>query len=373
MAYKTQGIIRLSTDSNKDCGYIYVEDVTTYPVFVDKERDDLGLALFWSVDDFATILDCDIGNGNDWYIDSNDYHSFQIQLFVVDIWDSGETYDASTYRCIVWHDLADGFYMQTTNGSVTTEPGSVAGEANWALLALDETDPVAGGTIETNEDLYDIFYESLYTQEQKEGTSLTYITTNCPLYNLQKDDCHEWTILDRSGSDVTVTEVRLSKYDGTLLDDELEFTDSECAINLESYDGGDDGVYLVEVWGTESGDSEAEIKATLIIFDMCDAEECYKQLFRYVICKCNDPCNDTDCNEQYDISERRYDMNMIWGLYTMISNYVFVDKWKNMGILTIGQDRLDFIMQVGRMIDKLKVVADRCGMCSDDATNDITC
>jgi len=371
MAYKTQGVIRLSTGTNVDCGFIFIQDVTTYPVFTDKTRDDLGFALFWSVDDFSNILGYDIGNGTDWYLDSNDYNSFQIQLFVVNIWDSLETYDASTYRCIVWHE--DGFYMQKTNGAVTTEPGTVAGETNWALLGIGETDPVNGGTIDDDETLYSLFYESLYTQAQEQGISLIYVKTNCPLFSLQKNDCHEWTVFDRSGSSITVSEVKLLKYDGTLLDDELEFSDDELSINLGDYEGGDDGVYLLEIWGQELGDTTDELKATLIIYDLCDSEECYKQLFRFVICKCNDPCNDTDCNEQYDIEERRYDMNMIWGLYNSIAGYVFTDKWKYMGVLTITEDRMTFITQVGRMIDKLKVVSSRCGMCDDEATNDLTC
>ena len=371
MAYKTQGYIRLSTDSNSDCGFVYVNDVTSYPLAGGQVRAAIGLALFWSVDDFVNVKGYDIGNGDDWYLDADDNVAFQLKVYAADLWAAASTFDATTYRVIVFYGTS--FYMQTTNGAVSSEPGTLAGDSDWALLEIGQTDPVSGGTIDDDEELYAVFEEAFLTQGRDIGVSMSYITTNCPIYVLEKQSCHNWRLSDKSGATVTVSEIKLSTYAGLLLDDELTFADGVCDVNLKVYTGGDDGVYYLEVWGQESGDTENQLKAKLIIYDFCNAWKCYKELFRFVLCKCVNPCQTTDCDEQHNIVERKYDLDMILGLLGIIEKYVYYDKWKYIGVLSVQEDRNDYVSQVGQMIDKLKIVVNRCGKCGSTETNDITC
>lgn len=370
MAYANIGSVRISADADKDCGSIYLKDVTEYPIYTAKTRALLGYALFWSIDDFVNVLGYDIGNGEDWYADSDENSAFQIRVYAANLWDNGDTYDGTTYRKIVWHSI--GFYMQTTNGAVTSEPGTVAGGSDWQLLALTETNPL-GGTIDDGDDLYAVWEEGFLTQGQDEGISNLYITTNCPLFTLEKQSCHNWRVNDNSGSTITVGSVILKKYEGTVLDDELSFSSNIADIDLGNYVGGDDGVFIVEVWGQLASESEDTLKAELVIYDFCDAWTCYMELVRWNMCKCADPCDKEDCEEQYDITERRYDMNSIFGMLGTIERYVYRDRWEYIGVLSIEDDRDTLISRIGQMVEKLSIIVNRCGKCTTDATNDLTC
>jgi hypothetical protein len=368
MGYTSE--FKLGADPDRDCGFIYISDLSTYPISSPaRERNELGIALFWSIDEYTNIRGCDLSNSEEWYISTENNYTFNIKGCIVDIWSSSTTYNAGTQWKIVWFE--NYFYIQSV-ANPSGQPGA-SGTTGWSLIQIGETDPVGGGTIDDYKDIYDLFEYSLNDQSQNIGWSTINVGINCLLYTLEKTDCHQWNVHDNTSGGVTVSKIQLRTYDNVLLDDELLFVDNVLSINLENYEGGDDGVYVIEIYGSEVGDLENSLKAELVIYDLCDSEECYKQLFRYIICKCNDPCDDSDCEDQYNIQEKRYDMNMIWGLYTLIEKYIFLDRYKYLGILTINSQREDFITTVGQMVDKLKIITERCGNCTEDSNNDITC
>lgn len=360
---------KLAANADRECGYINVTDETVYPLST-KNRNELGIALFWSKDAFATTEGVDLGNAEEWMFSADNGQSYDIKGYVVDYWDSGATYDASTLWKIVWY--RDKFYIQS---SATPDPAPIpnVGGTGWDQIEIGGNDPVGGGTIDDYDEILAIFEKSLNTESQDYGWNITHEATRCSLYFSEKQACHQWLISDNTGGTITHSAILLKRYDGTLLSDELTFTGGQFVIDTTRYEDGDDGVYIVEFYGRESGESEDEIKASLLIFDLCDAEACFKELFRFVICKCDNPCENEDCEEQYQISEKRYEMNSIHGLYKTIERYVFVDKFQYMGILSIDETRHSFITTVGKMIDKLKSITERCGKCSDDSSNDITC
>lgn len=366
MSYLTD--FRISADADATCGYVKIKDTSSYPIQTTLTRSNIAIALFWSSDEFVTIMGYDVSNTTEWWIDIQNMIATQLKAWVVNLWSATGTYNAGTLGKIVYH---DGLFYYQSLAVPSGTPGSV-GTTGWSLIALTETDPVGGGTIDTSLDIYNIFVDSIVTKSQDVGWQNLSIYTDCPPYTIEKEECHLHTITDNSASTITVSAVYLKRWDAVLLDDELEFESGALSIDLSIYDDGDDGVYTVEIWGQETGDTEDLLKAEIVIFDFCDTEACYKNLFKYIICKCNDPC-DEECQEQYDIYERRYDLNLIWGLYHQIERYVYYDRFKYMGILTVNEERETFLSQVGRMIDKLKIIVNRCGKCTDDATNDITC
>jgi len=154
MAYKTQGYLKLSSDTTTTCGYVHITDVTSYPLPGGEARTEVGYALFWSTDNFAAIIGYDTGNGDDWYIDTDDQYSFQIRAYIAPLWVNGGSYTAATYREIFYYENV--FYMQDTNGAVTSEPGTIGGASDWIPMQLGGTDPT-GGTIDTDDDLYALF------------------------------------------------------------------------------------------------------------------------------------------------------------------------------------------------------------------------
>ena len=357
---------RIFADPDQDCTYIFIEDLTIYP-YETLERSDLGVALFYTSDLYTSIDGYDIYNNTDWSIPSTNKTLITIKAFVTDIWSGTATYNSSTEYKIVWH---DGYFYYQSAAIPSGEPGAF-GTTGWGLIAIGETNPL-DGTFTTGLDIYDLFVYSIVTEDQDYTWSEINVETNCPAYSITKTACHKHTITDNSGATITVGEVKLYRYDGTLLDDELVFSGGEINIDLEDYTDGDDGVYYVEIWGQESTDTSDELKAQLLIYDLCDAETCYKNLFKYVICKCNDPC-DEDCEDTYNIAQRRYDMNLIWGMYKQIEEYITVDKFQYMGMGSIDETRENYVAQVGRMEDKLKVITNRCGLCNSAESNDITC
>ena len=45
---------KIATDKDSSCGFVTVRDLTSYGSALPDRRSDLGLALFWSDDDWAT-------------------------------------------------------------------------------------------------------------------------------------------------------------------------------------------------------------------------------------------------------------------------------------------------------------------------------
>lgn len=195
-------------------------------------------------------------------------------------------------------------------------------------------------------------------------------------FTLTKTDCHQWKITADDISNVGT--VSLYTYMDVLLDDELVFDSVtlELAINLEIYDeavvGNGDGAFYVKISALTYSTPLPPTLAILCIYDFCDAEYCYKALFKYILCKCVDPC-DEDCIELYNIEQKRLDLELIYALYTTVERMVFFEKYKYYGLYTVDTSRKTLMSQIGRAIKKLAIVVDRCGMCSDEAVEDITC
>lgn len=203
------------------------------------------------------------------------------------------------------------------------------------------------------------------------------------MFTLTKTACHQWKVTVEDTS--IFVPMHLYTYNDVLLDDELLLQDGELEIDLSDYDPGDDGVYYLEVVSAQAytdpedpgGEIPAEMHAIpavyyLCIYDFCDTEACYKALFKYVLCKCNDPC-DEECMTKYKIAEKRNDLELIYALYMTIDRLVYYERAKYEGAMTIDTERSALMSQVGRAVEKLKVVVNRCGMCEDEELEDITC
>lgn len=353
MSYLSDFII--TAERSDDCSSIEISDLTSYP-YSTKERDELAIALFWTIDDWTSVEGYNIENDEAWSVDLQNNKTFKFRAYLTPIWDSGGTYNAGTNGMILFHYTE--FYQQSLDAP-SGEPGAV-GTTGWDKLDVGETG------IATDEALEALFETALKTGSFDYGYTDESITISCSDFVLSKADDHEWTVTNNSGNDVN--SVELKKYDGEILDDELEFDGTSLSIDLDIYEGGGDGVYILKI----AHGSPREDYTWLVIYDFSDAENCYVQLFRYVICKCSDPC-DVPCNEQNEVEQRKNDMILIKGLMEAINKYIYVDMWQAAGVLKITDTREKFISQVGDMIDKLSIVVGRCGTCDDDETNTTDC
>jgi hypothetical protein len=177
-------------------------------------------------------------------------------------------------------------------------------------------------------------------------------------YTRKKTDDHYWVVeYDEVGNPI---------LDCFLLDagmnrlKPLPFDSSRVDVDLVGYG---DGMYVIQV-RRQSG-----AVAYVVIADFSDAYSCYKALFRYILCRCSDPCQ--DCDE--DMKARMYDMNSIMALVETLREMVLLEKAQYAGIYSMSVARRSMVDEMGAMMDKLHVITSRCGLCSGSETNCIEC
>jgi len=176
-------------------------------------------------------------------------------------------------------------------------------------------------------------------------------------YTLLKMDEHAWKI-EYTLPD-TITDVHLLDYEQNFIE---AFSFASTYINIDLTEYGD-GSYIVKII-RDSG-----LIDYLPIHDISSAQLCYLALFRYILCSCDDPCNDCDDG----IKARVYDMNSIMSLVDSVKEMVFLEIYQFFGVYSLTDKREDMIEQIGLMIEKLNIITDRCGLCSETESNSITC
>lgn len=333
---------------NKENGYITVVDSNEYPVTLPGlgvslpyERDDLAIAIFSSNDSWVTVEGNLTNSYTDWLISVINNVTYGIRAFYVPVW-----YVASwPQNSIVYY--RDTFYRNTFAGVNSARPDT---EINWEVLTEDD---------------YTTFETHLYTGSIICGYTEAYQEMDFALFTIQKTDDHTWELEDNSDGSVDVVGVYLKDYEGNLIE-ELTFSGEKVTITLES-----DGMYYVQI-DYEVGSITTIASYMLTIADLTDMQACGIKLVKYVYCKCSDPC-DSNCNEYEAVNKRRTELNNMITLYFAILGLVNTERLQFMGVLNISQDRLDYVHDIGAMIEKLNVISERCALCSDLDTNDVTC
>ena len=344
-------LIKIEVSKASDCSYIIVEDVTSYPQplgGVSKSRDDIGLALFYSKDNWSTS-DGDLSNptkDSPWIFPTTNNNTYDIGVFVVPVWEDGSYAD----NYIVYSSRFNKFYINDSGDSTTQTPGynysPINGGNEWTELTIDD---------------YSTFETYLGSAAGDYGYTLGSEVTDCNRFYSQRTGCHEYTIVDNSGG-LTVNSITLIDYDEVTIQSGLSFSGGTLDITIE-----EDGVYILNInYNDNNGDEQL---MQLPIFDMCDTEICIKAMIRYVLCKCDDPC-DENCNEENDIERKRDEINRIIAMYFPIMGYIYTDTAKYLGAMDFSDARSDFMQQVGRMVEQIKVMTERCGLCEDTDNND---
>jgi len=323
----------ISSSAEENCRAITVYDQTDYTAF-GHLREDCGIALFWSKDAFVLDVDGDLSNSTEgWVFPSDTGNTYTIRAYIVPVWDS--LHGAYAANSIVYHNL--NFY----HGSGVKEPGALDGSP-WVVL--DEDDHT---TFETH--LYTGAIDYGYTEILEELT--------CDKYTLSKTACYEYEL--SFAASLVARTITITKYDGTVLDpaytDTIAIADTTIDIDLTSYE---DGVYLLTI--IESGEPNYNI----VIYEICTLISCGTSLLDSLFQTDVDPCCE-DCDD--DISEvmwkQRHDLNQMIFYLAYVLAYINVDSIEYLGVFDISTDRQTMINRVGDYVDKLLVIADRCGLC----------
>ena len=333
-----------------ECSYIAVSDDNNYPVTLDGSdynQDELAYAI--AIYRNGTIQYMNVSAGSAWAFTIIPGQDWDVYVYACKVFTSADKTGAGTAGTIYWR--YQNFWQKLAD-VVVSSPGDDADPLEWTMI------DIAGAM--TISVVAALFLASLVTDGHGIGFKVINVSSKCQGgFTVVQNDCHQWTITNSAG--YTINSATLYKYDGTTVQEDLTFDDNELAITLE-----EDGVYFVQI-------EHSTIETAFIpIFDLCEAKTCYKNLFRYYMCACDDPC-DENCAEAQKISQREKDLKLIQGAIMQIEMMVYMDRSQYFDSYTMEDTREAFITEVGVLVEKLKLATSRCGLCEEEESNDITC
>ena len=337
-------------------GYLGITDITTYST---GQRDLIAIMQFWSNDAFATDVSLDQSNADQWTVPAVAQDTYNIYSFYCYTWDVLNDVDIAQYDIVFY---AGYFYIKITAG--TKNPFD--GDDNPNLNTTDFSPLVVGqdylGNPLTAADIYALAVAAVALADGNSVSTSSVIFINQAAFILSKLTCHGWSV--QININCTITAVDLINYDGTILIAGILPVGNTIPIDLTDYG---DGSYTVQI-GYDDPQIQASFVVTIPILDVCDANACYTKLFKYVLCKCDDPCDDCE-----DLTAKRHDLLIIRELVTSINQMVNLEKSQFIGLYPLSTSQTDLLTDIGQMIDKLKIVTDRCGLCGGSDTLTLTC
>jgi hypothetical protein len=338
-------------------GYLGITDITTYSA---GQRDLTGIMEFWSNDAFAADVSLDQSNADQWTVPAVAQDTYNVYSFYCYTWDVLNDVDIAQGDIVFYQGY---FYIKTTAG--TKNPFD--GDANPNLDTTDFTPLYVGGIYNANPltaaDIYALAVGAVALADgnSTDTTSVTFIDQAS--FVLTKQACEKWLV--QININCTIYSADLINYDGTVLIAGIVPVGNTIPIDLTAYG---DGSYTIQiVYSVPAGRSPA-LTVTIPILEVCNANACYTKLFKYTLCKCDDPCDDCE-----DHKAKRHDMQIIRELVTSINQMVNLERSQFMGLYPITTSQSDLLSDIGMAIDKLKIVTDRCGLCGSDTTLDVTC
>ena len=346
---------------------ITINDTTGYPVVWRGDNyleTELSYSLFSSTDEFSSNASVDITDpsNREWIITAITPNAYKVKMFCVLRYNAQLTNVIITPLTIA----TDGGKLYIYNPpndstSVTFATSQPGVDPHWKEIkignALNLT--VHGGSNYaslTAIDIYNIF-ELSDDKANIVGWALNDVITSDQEYNIEKTDCNTWSIEYLYGLK-TIDTVELLDYNGDLLE---TITPAVNVVNVDLTEYGD-GAYIVKITFTDDSISY------VTLYEICEAQACYKQLVKYLLCSCNDPCDDCDDN-----ISRMADLNSLLTLFEALKEMIYLERYQYLGIYTLSDTRDQMITEVGTMIEKLKIITDRCGLCDEDEDNTITC
>jgi len=339
-------------------GYLTVKDITTY---TSGQRALTGIMMFWSVDNFATDFNVDQSNGLQWVIPATALDTYNIYGLFNYTWDSQNNVDFYQGAIVLYNNV---FYILTTAGPINPSTAIVTpalDATNWSPLVVGQ--PLTIGSFTTASllvsDIYNLSVSSTSTGHPTSvsTTQVTYIDTEP--FVLTKVDCLKWNVHVNISN--TIARIQIINYDQTVLESVDVPIGTDLPIDLTEWG---DGSYTIEI-AYIGGSGNISIPNTWTIFtlpliEVCQANACFQELFKKTLCDCDNPCDECE-----DKSEE-HDMHMIRDLVTALNNTTISTVSQLIGIYTLSQSQYDLLTDIGQMIDKLKMITNRCGLCGNN-------
>jgi len=298
--------------------YNVMEDQTDYSGLpVPLVREDIAVVAVTQIDEEVTY---NLFTRDEWplsylNVSNSDYH---IWTFALQRFNPAETVDIDVLR---WYDYAVWKSLQNTNNTTPLE-GSY-----WTQVTSDSIEDFQ--SVDSEVELESDFY-----YRPVDSTSLGQ-------FALTKTGDHIYSII-YNGIVYEMESWKLYDYKNVLIG-EWEPNDSTRQIQVVT---PEDGVYYVQIELTDGTTQYVEI------YDFTDAEACFFNLVKNVLCEC------VDCNDCPDASYKR--MLTFLNLYVLIRDIVYADRAVNYGLLSNDTLRTDWLTSLGMLIDKLAIMTSEC-------------
>lgn len=128
----------------------------------------------------------------------------------------------------------------------------------------------------------------------------------------------------------------------------------------------DDGVYVLQFYDTDDA-HDPLLEYSIPIFVYCSIQSCMNAFNEKLLCA--DDCPDcADCDPCSAVAEQeyidnQYEMVKLQTLFWMILGYINWEKIQYYNVYTWTEARGVFISKVGKMFDKVFLIAARCNSC----------
>lgn len=337
-------------------------------------REECRLLLMWKNTSNNVLYKDDTDPGDntthgEWIVQLNNPANYQFFLFAVIKWHIGFTTEGGG---IVYH---NNNYFQNQGAPTTTEP--IDGVGNWVIVSDYNSiiNYFSITNLNPNKGLYNIGSYNASCMFTKIAN------TGCNSYRVSLHDYVEYN---------RPLLIKVWTYDKkTLVHSEyINVLAGQRFVDLQT---DNDNVYLLEigyaviedeVWNQgvlvqytliENGEfASGQDKEEYVIYSICAIETCYKDLITEVMCNL-----DMDCTELCDASmkakkeHRVYKLNVFNALWFSLSAYIEIEKGNYIGLTEVyninneplNLERHDYIMTVQDIINKMKVIVNKCNDC----------
>lgn len=330
-------------------------EITDNSVYNPFDRGDFGIAMFiswWNGTQFVVNTNlADLNNTLSWTVNlPNALGLYQVDMFIIPKFIAGVQHVTDE----IYYDYNSGhFYLCLADNTDNTP----ANPTNWQMLIWTHYTTFLANYIYNG---YKV------TQEWNK--------CQCAEFPITQLECRKWKICncakDYGKYYFTVKYpngqiVPGVTYDVTAEEGYAPLEEDSCVeITLPT-----DGVYYIEiVLNLELG----TVKEQIPLPTFCNIEACFTKLITEVLCNDIDPCCYT-CTEAEirKANIKRAELNKMIGIYMMIIKMTMDINYSYIGQTTLNATLLNNMMMLQELINKVKILAGRCGLCEDSISQPV--
>jgi len=300
----------------QDSNYIYVSDRSVWPIGGQPQESFVLCGVWYLTEDPSSIKTSFFDEQIRFNVDMT--KEYELFLYLVKKWVAG----AYAVGDIVWHND----YLWKCVRSTLLEPPTPP-------KAVEEWEMITEENIEELNTLGEIYSDHYFIKP-----TTTVGETQAGNLTVTKIDDHKFQVNWNVGG--VVISAKLLDYKSDFVKD-LVVSNNIIPVELEK-----DGAYSVSLRLDDNTTHYAEI------YDMTDAEKCYLDLIKNILCDCL-TCEDCP-GENYERA-----LNFA-NMYQLLMNMLIADQVVRVGLMTTDVLREEYLSSIGLLIAKLAILTGSC-------------